>query len=131
MKITKTQLKEMVRGAVKKRLNEILLSEQSEQFQSGLQELPVELQIKTKEIADGYLLGQVRWYALESLFFDLVPWALDPMEVVSYVYHELNKASQSDFGQGPSKLQKQKAHRAYDKLVDLAQQERMQTKYDF
>lgn len=120
MKITKAQLKEIVRKVIKNRLDSFFLIEQF-----GGENLPEELKVKAKEAAEKYMANEARWFSLENLFWELEPYSSDPMEVVGYVYSELNKAAQGEFASVPSQRQKEKAQKAYYKLIDLATKARM------
>lgn len=120
MKITKAQLKEIVRKVVARRLDSFFLTEQ---FATDY--LPEELQLKVKEAAEKYMENEARWFSLENIFWELEPYATDPMEVVGYVYNALNDAAKGDFGSAPSQRQKEKAQKAYYKLIELATKARM------
>lgn len=120
MKVSKAQLKEIIRKVVKNRLDSFFLIEQT-----SIESLPPELQEKTKETAEKYMANEARWFSLENIFWELEPFASDPMEVVGYVYNELNKAAQGEFGASASQRQKEKAQKAYYKLIDLATKARM------
>jgi hypothetical protein len=115
------KIQEMIGQIVKEQLTQLHLNEE---VNAGI--FPVDLQSKTKSITDSYIKGLARWYSLENLFFELIPFVNDPMEAVSYIYNELYLASQDDFSSGVNSGRlKQKAQDAYSKLVILANQARI------
>ena len=90
--------------------------------------IPIDLQNKTKEVAEKYVNNEARLYSIQNLFWELHMYMPNPMDVVSYVYNEIRIAVRGDFDTPPSGRLKRKAQKAYDILTKLAKEAKQKKK---